>query len=352
MANKSGGRLCPKCGTILGQKNICPVCAGQKEASSGGRNGTDGASPSVTSTERLQQYRQLKKSLADNPKDFAFVLGTVRTILKDYVDYFQLEIIDFLAEMYYAQCPFACFAVLMDPVWNPVCRGFLDCAWSSEKQTATLKRSPFFWSPFLLKDTYKLRRNKAEAMGDSAAIFRLDFFKCNLTPPFSLWFFGADYTDLKDGSLFQNNPAKPIKYISLDKRETDGWEEVVPEEKRVLVLYCGHGVELKCDPQADAGRIPASPAPRAVKAEPKKKEDQTEKKTSSIPNAFGLWPERWKDISVSGLAPKTSAAAAEAAHAADDNYRIFTACDGLQIRRNSKNQTRDTEYSLLYLVEP
>ena len=44
MTNKSGGNVCPKCGTKLGQKNIFPICGGaeQKKDHAGG----NGANPS------------------------------------------------------------------------------------------------------------------------------------------------------------------------------------------------------------------------------------------------------------------------------------------------------------------
>ena len=359
----NNARTCPKCGTPLGQKNLCPVCSPKETNTKKAQESpAEPEQEKLVQTlavlaekkaadnllpERLREYQKLKKAIADNPKDFAFVLGTVRTILKDYSDYFQLEHINYFAEMYYAKCPFAILAVLMDPVWSTVYHEYLECVWNPGTQTAKLKQSPFLWSPFYLRDDERRQLQLRETLNHVdgfSNVFGLSFFKCTLTPPFSLSIWGDIYTELKDGTLYQNNPLKPIKHISFATTETEGWQEVVPAGKRVLILYCGQGVEIKLDDESQ--EMPRTPA--------EKKEETG--LASAFTRTFGFQQLSVRPALYDGFldlsAPRNRGQQAKDQTSDSGDYRIFTTCDGLQIRRNNAKQKNENEYSILYLVEP
>ena len=69
MANGNGGRVCPKCGTFLGQKNICPICdETEQENDYEGGNGFD---PVQVDTQDVSDYvSRVIDYVAKHPNDW------------------------------------------------------------------------------------------------------------------------------------------------------------------------------------------------------------------------------------------------------------------------------------------
>ena len=324
-SNDHSGRRCPKCGTLLGQKNLCPVCDSQKEANPEARNDsattTEESARGITHMDRFQQYQQLKQSLADNPTDFLFVLRTVRTIQRDYADYLPLDYISFYAEMYRAKCPFAVFVALMVPEWNILYRRILKTEWDGSN-CARLYASPLSWMYLLLGDEkmyvddFKETADymASQGYGSNADNIRRRFmlfmhsfgafFNYSFNPvTFLIW--GVDYLDLMDASWNRGNPAKPIKLISVYGQIFEGWQEIVPAGKRVLILFCGTEIEV------GGSAVPSTPA--------NEESGQSEQGASQ-----------------------------------SGERHIFETYDGLQFqqRKSSSVNLNAIEHTLLYLVEP
>ena len=321
-SNDHGGRVCPKCGTKLGQKNLCPFCSGQNEEKTEAQNDsaatTEKTAQGITPMDRFQQYQQLKKSLADKPKDYLFVLQTVRAIRRDYADYFPLDYINFYAEMYRAKCPFAVFVALMVPEWNTLCRRILRCEWV-DGNCAHLCAAPLKWMFLLLSNEEKYNEDLITTIGCRGCgrneeirkqIRRFlqsfgEFFKYSFNPvTFSIW--DENYLDLLDTSWNRGNPVKPVKLISVYGQRIEGWQEVVPAGKRVLILFCGTQLEI-----SGTNSNPASPENEASV--------QSEQETSQ-----------------------------------PGERHIFETYDGLQFRQNENESlnTNAIEHTLLYVVEP
>ena len=63
MANNKGGRVCPICGTKLGQKNVCPICGGaERKNDNAGRNGVNSSS--------LDYVSRVIDFVAEHPDDW------------------------------------------------------------------------------------------------------------------------------------------------------------------------------------------------------------------------------------------------------------------------------------------
>lgn len=321
---QSDGRVCPKCGFKLGQKNLCPVCDSKSEKT------PDGAAPAASETgatqDRFQQYLDLKKSLADNPKDFTFVLRTVRTIQGDYADYFRLDYISFYAEMYQAKCPFAILAALMDPEWNARYQNLLKCEWKNKQ--AKLLSHPMLWSPFLLADnSHRITRNVDGATVLNSYSYSSDaklteyrteipvFFEYEFNP-FSLKIWGEDYDDSKDKTYRNMNSQKPIKLESFFGFKIDGWQELVPAGKRVLILFLGKTLETV---------------------------DAREREESGGESGDSASSTQQAALDFTDSDPS---------HGLVD-HGILTTYDGLKIRQK-ENYTTDLalEHTILYMVEP
>lgn len=324
MSNDQSGRRCPKCGTLMGQKNLCPVCNGQKDENPEVKlppasSTTEESAHGITHMDRFQQYQQLKKNLADKPKDYLFVLQTVRAIRRDYADYFPLDYINFYAEMYRAKCPFAVFVALMVPEWNTLYRRILRCEWV-DGNCAHLCAAPLKWMFLLLSNEEKYNGDLITTIDGCIGCARNEeirkqlrrflqsfgeFFKYSFNPvTFSIW--GENYLDLLDTSLIRDNPVKPVKLISVYGQRFEGWQEVVPAGKRVLILFCGTQLEV-----SGTNSNPASPENEASV--------QSEQETSQ-----------------------------------PGERHIFETYDGLQFRQNENESlnTNAIEHTLLYVVEP
>ena len=63
MANNRGGRVCPICGTFLGQKNICPICG-----SPGQKN--DRADGNASSSSPQDYVSRVIDFVAEHPDDW------------------------------------------------------------------------------------------------------------------------------------------------------------------------------------------------------------------------------------------------------------------------------------------
>ena len=281
-SNDHGGRRCPKCGTLLGQKNICPFCSGQNEEKTEAQNDSAAApeesAPAFKPMERLQHYQQLKQSLAGNPKDFAFVLQCVRTIQRDFVDYLHLDYKTFYPAICEAKCPFAVFAALMDPEWNAIFRSILKFEWRGDSNSRSL---------FV---RYEGRFDRLYAYAFNPVAFSA---------------LNDDYLDLLDTSWNRDDPAKPIKHISVYAQSIENWHPIVPSGKRVLILHCG------------------------------------------------------KEIQVKGSNPPVSenegSGQADSSQSQTENFHLFEIYDGLQFRQkmNGSSSSKDwMDYALLYVVEP
>ena len=86
MANNNGGNVCPKCGTKLGQKNICPICGGPEREND--HAGGNGANPSS-----LDYVSSVIDFVEKHPDDWddefnTFYEGLVGS-LPDYVDCYE-----------------------------------------------------------------------------------------------------------------------------------------------------------------------------------------------------------------------------------------------------------------------
>ena len=324
MTTKTGGRVCPKCGTKLGQKNICPVCSNQNKEKTEAQNDsaatTEKTAQGITPMDRFQQYQQLKKSLADKPKDFAFVLQAIRTIQRDYADYLPLDYINFYTEMYRAKCPYAVFVALMVPEWNEIYRNILRCEWAGNN-CARLVTPPLGWLYLLLKDKESYEKDyngtlkyltghggwNTDEIRDCFNKYTLSFghfFKYGFNPvSFSIW--GEDYNDSVDTSWNRGNPAKPVKLISVYGQIFEGWQEIVPAGKRVLILYCGTEIEV------GGSAVPSTPE--------NEESGQSEQEISQL-----------------------------------RERHIFETYDGLQFqqRKSSSVNLNAIAHTLLYLVEP
>ena len=246
-SNGHGGRICPKCGTPLGQKNLCPDCdrqngASASEESASARNASrrSRSASGNSNMDRFAQYQQLKQSLANDPKNFASVFRIVRTIQREYADYLPLDYINFYVEMYRAKCPFAVFVALMVPEWNTLYRRFLRCGWGNNR--AYLLHPPLSWMYLLLADekayqedveaTSNNLASKSRYTEDSRTYFNNfilsfgRFFEYTFNAvSLSIW--GEDYLEFVDTSRSLSNQAKPIKLISVFGLNSEGWQEMV-----------------------------------------------------------------------------------------------------------------------------
>ena len=252
MANNEG-RTCPKCGMNLGQKHLCPVCdkpaqnrikseeprktvaeSGARTSKSAGKAAASDAAVDTrtvqTSVERFRQYKQLKKSLADNPADFTFALQTVRTILTDYADYFELDYINFFMDMYRAKCPFAVFAVLMDPKWNKEFRKLLACEYKQEKAT---KKVVFSFAPSNWPFEFQFPSSDA-------------FLQFDYSSSLNLTIWGKDFSQSVD--QFHNATRKPIKMAFV--QGCNNWAPLENLDKKILILYQGTFVNVRSPDQA------------------------------------------------------------------------------------------------------
>ena len=243
MANNN--RTCPKCGTPLGQKNLCPVCNGQSQTcppENGNENEGEAQNMSknlssnhIQDNSRLEEYKALKKEIMTlDKKNLSSYKPKIDELIHRYSDYFELDFLAFYSEMYQKKLPLAVLTLLMDQKWN------------TRLRESTYGSFPY--APLYGWEDYKLELNVLV----HTAFIQTSFGSSNVV----LSFWNEGYNDLIN--MVENAPDsriqrpgrtadKPIEFITLKDNVNAhfDWEWLIPEEKRVLILYCGGNLCIK-----------------------------------------------------------------------------------------------------------
>jgi hypothetical protein len=202
----------------------------------------EGVDVVVPGRNRLDSYRKLKSRLrkSDVRDDFLKVMRIMKSLLKDYPDYFELDFRNFyyeicLGEVYYEYekdggavqlfsegtndivCPLSLFSALLLPRWN----GFV------QREMEVIKH---------------LEREAPYSRG--GALF--------LEPDYNLSCFYFEPESSSEPCKFYINGKEKRAFlqkhiqVELDKNDEHRgrWQKLVPEGTNVLILYCGENIDL------------------------------------------------------------------------------------------------------------